>query len=172
MIPTSNTLPSFPMRRPTVYLDSTIPSYLVTERKDALAHAWHLVTVDWWQNERSRYDLFISDVVLDEIGSGGHENLISLRRQAIEGLPGLGLTTAVYKAAQYYVEQVAMPRRDYRDAFHLALASVHGIDYLLTWNFTHLANVDKRRHLTVLNRRLKLPMPTICSPMELLTPKL
>jgi len=61
-----------------------------------------------------------------------------------------------------------MPRRDFRDAFHLALASVHEVEYLVTWNFAHLANASKRTHIEVLNRRLHLPSPVICSPEELM----
>ena len=72
------------------------------------------------------------------------------------------------RVAQYYVANLAMPRRDFRDAFHLALASVHEVEYLVTWNFAHLANASKRTHIEVLNRRLHLPSPVICSPEELM----
>lgn len=73
----------------------------------------------------------------------------------------------VEQAAGFYVDQLAMPGRDLRDAFHLAIASVHGVDYPLTWNYAHLANASKRTHIEVLNRRLHLSSPVICSPVEL-----
>jgi len=61
-----------------------------------------------------------------------------------------------------------MPSSDLRDAFHLALATVHEIEYLVTWNYGHLANASKRTHIEVLNRRLHLLSPVICSPEELI----
>lgn len=74
----------------------------------------------------------------------------------------------VERAAQFYVDQLAMPRRNLRDAFHLAIASVHEMDYLVTWNYAHLANASKRTHIETLNRRLHLSSPVICSPEELM----
>lgn len=65
-------------------------------------------------------------------------------------------------------DNFAMSRQDLRDAFHLALASVHGIEYLVTWSFAHLANASKRTHIETLNRRLHLASPVICSPKELM----
>jgi predicted nucleic acid-binding protein len=80
----------------------------------------------------------------------------------------LDIDEEVERAAQFYVENLAMPRRDLRDAFHLALASVHGMEYLVTWNYAHLANASKRTHIETLNRRLHWASPVICSPEELL----
>lgn len=70
--------------------------------------------------------------------------------------------------AEYYIEHKAMPATAGGDAYHLALASLHRIDFLLTWNCQHLANANKIRHLTVLNARLGLPMPIITTPLTLI----
>ncbi|MFO0837052.1 MAG: hypothetical protein U1D55_00875 [Phycisphaerae bacterium] len=83
-------------------------------------------------------------------------------------MPLLEIDEDVERAAEFYVRHFAMPRHNLRDAFHLALASVHEIEYLVTWNFAHLANAGKRTHIEVLNRRLHLPSPVICTPEELM----
>jgi len=80
----------------------------------------------------------------------------------------LDVDAEVERAARFYVDHLAMPRRDLRDAFHLAIASVHEVDYLVTWNYAHLANASKRTHIETLNRRLHLSSPVICSPEELI----
>lgn len=79
----------------------------------------------------------------------------------------LDVDDEVEEAAQFYARNLAMLTRDLRDAFHLALASVHEIEYLVTWNFAHLANASKRAHIETLNRRLHLSTPVICTPEEL-----
>ncbi len=86
----------------------------------------------------------------------------------VEAFPLLDVDEDVERAARFYVDQMAMPRRNLRDAFHLAIASVHEIDYLVTWNYAHLANASKRTHIETLNRRLQLASPVICSPEELI----
>ncbi len=126
------------------------------------------MTATWWKTHRPFVDLFISPVVLEEIGRGSQPAQAQKRLEVVKGIPILPVTTEIEEIAQYYVRQKVMPSRDTRDAFHVAIASVNGLDYLLTWNFNHLANTSKRRHLQVLNDRLGLPLPIICPPPELL----
>jgi len=152
--------------KPSAYLDSSIPSYWLEQGPDPLVQARHMLTRRWWSDELPRFDPFISQIVLDELASGESER--AARRLALVGrLPLLDVNDEVERAARFYVENMAMPSRDFRDAFHLALSSVHRIDYLVTWNYSHLANARKRRHIEILNERLGLPSPVICSPEEL-----
>lgn len=104
---------------------------------------------------------------MDELGAGKPERATE-RLALVQAFPLLDVDEEVEHAARFYVENLAMPSRNLRDAFHLALASVHEVEYLLTWNYAHLANASKRTHLEVLNRRLHLPSPVICSPEELM----
>lgn len=155
--------------KPTIYLDSSVPSYwLAPEHDDPIVVARHLLTRRWWDAELSHFDVFISQIVLDEL-SGGRKNRAAQRLALVQGFPLLDVDVDVERAAAYYVDNFAMPSRNIRDAFHLALASVHEIEYLLTWNYAHLANASKRTHWETLNRGLHLPSPVICSPEELIS---
>lgn len=153
--------------KPTLYLDSSVPSYWLPQGDDLVVHARHLLTLRWWDDELPRFDVFVSQVVLDEI-AGGNPERADLRFDLVKDFPLLDVDEEVERVARFYAQNFAMPRRDLRDAFHLALASVHEIEYLVTWNFAHLANASKRTHIDVLNRRLHLVSPVICSPDELM----
>ncbi|MCG3132906.1 MAG: hypothetical protein FLDDKLPJ_03787 [Phycisphaerae bacterium] len=153
--------------KPTLYLDSSVPSYWLPQNADAIVHARHLTTRRWWKEELPRFTAYISQVVIEEL-KGGDRNRAAERLEIVRDLPLLDVDQEVESAARYYVDQMAMPSRNVRDALHLALASVHEIEYLVTWNFAHLANASKRTHIEVLNRRLHLPTPVICSPDELM----
>ncbi len=152
--------------KPTVYLDSSVPSYWLPQGDDPVVHARHLLTRRWWDEELGRFEVLVSQVVLDEL-AGGDPQRAAQRVALVKGFPLLDVDEEVERVARFYVDNLAMPRRDLRDAFHLALASVHEIEYLVTWNFAHLANASKRTHIEVLNRRLHLISPVICSPEEL-----
>ncbi len=153
--------------KPTLYLDSSVPSYCLPQGDDPIIHARHLLTCRWWEAELIRFDVFISQVVLDELGAGDPERAAQ-RLALVKDFPLLDVDDEVERVALFYVENFAMPRHDLRDAFHLALPAVHEVEYLLTWNFAHLANASKRTHIEALNRRLHLISPVICSPEELM----
>lgn len=153
--------------KPSVYLDSTVPSYWLPQGGDAIVQARHLLTRKWWSEELPRFEPRISQIVLDEL-AGGDPARAAERLALVSGLRLLDVNDQVEQAAAFYVEQLAMPKRNMRDAFHLAAASVHDVTYLVTWNYAHLANASKRTHIETLNRRLHLPSPVICSPEELM----
>lgn len=153
--------------RPTLYLDSSVPSYHLPQGNDPIVHARHLLTRRWWTGELDRFEVFVSQVVLDELAGGDPERARE-RLALVDAFALLDIDEEVERVARFYVDNLAMPRRNMRDAFHLALASVHEIEYLVTWNFAHLANASKRTHIEVLNRRLHLAVPVICSPEELM----
>jgi len=153
--------------KPTLYLDSSVPSYWLPQGESPVLHARYLVTRQWWRDELPRFEAFVSQVVLDEL-SGGDPARAAERMSLVSEFPLLDIDDEVEDAAQFYATNLAMPRRDLRDAFHLAVASVHEMEYLITWNFAHLANASKRTHIEMLNRRLHLPTPVICTPEELM----
>lgn len=153
--------------KPTLYLDSSVPSYWLPQGDDPIVHARHLLTRRWWDEELDRFDVFVSQVVVDELARGEPERAAQ-RLALVEKLPLLDIDEEVERVARFYAENFVMPRHDLRDAFHLALASVHEMEYLVTWNFAHLANASKRTHIEVLNRRLHLISPVICSPEGLM----
>jgi hypothetical protein len=150
-----------------VYLDTTIPSFLVTTREDALSAARREMTSRFWRTSASRYRLFVSAYVVAEIEAArwpGRDDAPAL----VAGLPRLPITPAVDVATATYIRTRLMPADAEGDAAHLACASVHRMDVLLTWNVRHLANPLKVDRLEVINRRLGLVTPVLCTPEALL----
>nr|VFK26517.1 MAG: Predicted nucleic acid-binding protein, contains PIN domain [Candidatus Kentron sp. MB]VFK30339.1 MAG: Predicted nucleic acid-binding protein, contains PIN domain [Candidatus Kentron sp. MB]VFK75176.1 MAG: Predicted nucleic acid-binding protein, contains PIN domain [Candidatus Kentron sp. MB] len=147
-----------------VYLDATIPSYYFDRRKSLATFAE--ITKKWWSEMADEYELFVSDAVLNELRSGDYpnkENVAAL----VSGIPSLPLPDDLEQIVEFYVTNYVMPRTLAGDAAHLAYASYHNIEYLLTWNCNHLANANKRKHIRIINGRLGLPTPEIITPLQL-----
>jgi len=152
---------------PSVFIETTIPSYYFESRTSPKIMTWRSVTRDWWDRYRQRYELFTSRFVLAELALAPafkRRRAASLLKDAaiLDEPPGLS------EVVEYYLEHRLMPLEAGGDAVHLAMALLHSIDFLLTWNCRHLANANKIRHLAVLNGRLKLPVPVITTPLTLI----
>lgn len=152
---------------PTVYIETTIPSYYFETRRSEQVGAWRSVTRAWWDGYRFRYRLVTSRFVLAELAEAPGAKATHAAR-LLDEVEILDEPPELVALAEFYVQQRAMPDEAAGDAYHLAMASLHRIDFLLTWNCRHLANANKIRHLTVLNGRLGLPIPTITTPLTLL----
>lgn len=151
--------------KPTVYIETTIPSYYFDGRTELLADISR--TRQWWDQERKDYECFISEVVLDELEEGEYANkekCVSL----IQDIPELGIDMEIERIASVYLARKFMPRSPVRDALHVAIASFYRMDFLLTWNCRHLANANKFSHLRQLNLELGLSIPQIVTPDQLL----
>lgn len=151
-----------------LYLESTIPSYLVAApSRDLLVAAHHQVTTDWWGRRRRGFELYVSQFVLDEIALG--DPAVARRRtDAVRGIPLLSITEEVYGLAEAMVASKAIPRKAGTDAAHIALAAVHQMDFLLTWNCAHIANAAIIRSLERVCARWGVVCPVICTPEELM----
>ena len=147
-----------------VYLDTTIPSYLFDERESINTHI--KTTQKWWTEESSKFDIWISEETLNEVAEGNYprkdEILIF-----ISSIPILSPEKQIIDIAQIYLDNYVMPRVLKGDALHLACASFYKIDFLLTWNCNHLANANKKQHIRIMNTRLNLATPEIVTPLEL-----
>lgn len=146
-----------------VYVETTVPSAYVTTRTDPGSLHRRNVTRQWWHDQLPLYDVWVSDNVLLELKKGdwpGQSEAIDL----IDPLPRLPIEAEVMAVATRYIEQRLTPADLFGDAAHLAVACVHQVDFLLTWNIRHLANPNKLDHLTVINRRLGLLTPQIVTP--------
>lgn len=151
-----------------VYFETTIPSYLAAwPSRDLLQAARQQITHQWWNNQRQHYDLCISQTVLDEAASGDIE---AARRRLpfLQNLPLLDLTEAVNDVAKAIMDSRLLPERATRDAIHIAIASVHGIDILLTWNCRHIANAAIMKELGEVIAQCGYELPILCTPEELL----
>lgn len=153
---------------PTLYIETTIPSYLVAKpSRDIVVVAHQQLTREWWDNERRSYDMLISQVVLEEIRRGDPE-MAEKRIEILQGIPILEANEAVEKLAQRYFESLKFPAKALRDAFHLAYVVAYEIDFLATWNCTHLANASILFQLSRLNKEWGYETPIICTPEELM----
>jgi len=153
--------------KPTVYIETSIVSYLTARpSRDLLVAAHQQLTVAWWDEQRTRYELFTSQVVLAEARAGDPE--AAQRRLAVlERLPLLDVTDAAIALATMLITRQALPAQAAQDALHLAMACVHGMQYLLTWNCTHLANARLRSRIEQVCREAGYVPPIICTPEEL-----
>jgi hypothetical protein len=125
------------------------------------------ITQDWWEKRRSKFELLISQLVLQE-ASGGDKSAAERRNGYVEGLVQVQVTDAVIELAQKLIQVSALPASEFADAVHVAAAAVHGIDYLLTWNLKHIANAVTRHRIESACRENGYEPPIICTPEELL----
>jgi len=150
-----------------VYVETTVVSYLTARRtRDPIAVAHQAVTRRWWRR-RKRFDLYCSQVVVREAGEGDAQ-AAQRRLAALKGLPSLQTTDAVKGLAAALVTAAALPKKATEDALHIALATVHGMDYLLTWNCTHIANAQIRNVVAAVAYDHGYGVPVICTPEELM----
>lgn len=150
-----------------VYIETSIIGYLASGySRDLIVTSNQMLTRIWWKQQREKFDLYVSELVAIELGSG-NPKLAEERLTVIRSLPQLDLTDEVRKLAQAFVEGGPLPEKASRDAVHIALATVHRMDYLLTWNCTHIANAAMQRQLRDIITRCGFEAPVICTPQEL-----
>ena len=152
--------------KPKVYIETSVVSYLTSApSRDLVVAAHQQLTREWWQ-QRERFDLFVSEAVHQEAARGQHD--AAARRTAIlQGISSLSLDTAVIDLARQLLEANALPEAARGDAFHVAIAAVNGMDYLLTWNCRHIANRFIRARIDHVCRRTGHTPPIRCTPEEL-----
>jgi predicted nucleic acid-binding protein len=137
---------------PSLYVETTIPSYLVGAISPIIATAAHqMATRRWWEERRNAYRLVVSSAVDEEIGRG-KESLSRQRQSLLIGLPRLPVTAVVIRLAEEIFAHLKLPTSARLDAFHLAASSYHGVDYLLTWNLRHIASGRVRLALAGLQK--------------------
>ena len=153
---------------PTVYIESSIISYLRRKPStDILNAARQLLTTRWWTNERTEYELVISQYVLDEIAAGD-SGLAAERLLAVDGIPVLPPAAEIPQIASAIMATAILPPRAQVDALHIAAVAHHRINYLLTWNCSHIANAKILPRIYSVLHDMQLPLPVICTPEELL----
>lgn len=152
----------------TVYLETTVISYLVAlPSRDLIVAAHQQISREWWEQRRHAFRCVVSQVVLDEI-AGGNESEVEKRLEMVKPLDVLGASADAEALTQAIIDAGAMPQKAVRDAAHIALATAHGIQYLLTWNCRHLANAQIAGRIQKVCNGLGFNMPMICTPEELL----
>ena len=151
-----------------VYLETSIIGYLASRPgADIIFAANQLMTREWWNNHRTKFDLFVSQAVVDEC-SAGDPTAAQERLVFLNGIPVLAINAATRNLAQELMLHVGLPAKAAIDAVHIAIAALSAIDYLLTWNCKHIANPAFRRRIESVFDNANLPSPVICTPQEML----
>lgn len=154
--------------KPKAYIETTFISYLTSRpSRDLIVAAHQQITDEWWSTRKEDFDLFASQLVWDEAKAGDQE--MSRRRlAALETVELLGVTEEALSLAKELVEKGPLPRHATEDAIHIAVAVINGMDYLLTWNCSHMANAAMRSKIEQICRAKGYEPTVICTPEELL----
>jgi hypothetical protein len=155
------------MTKPRVYIETSIPSFYYQTRREPDMLARQQWTRSWWDQSRQEYDLVTSVAVLDELERGDYpakDDALAL----IGALSLVAVEEEITDIVETYISHKLMPGDPVGDALHLALASYHKCDFLLTWNCRHLANGNKFGHIRRVNTLLGLYVPLLVTPLELL----
>ncbi len=156
------------MTKSAVYLETSVVGYATSRLSRDLVVAVHQqITREWFASRAQRYELFVSQLVVSE-ASGGDEDAARERAAFLQRIPRLGITGAAGELAAKLVESGAVPRKAAEDALHIAVAAVHGVDYLLTWNCKHIANAAMRQAIEGVCREAGYEPSVICTPEELM----
>jgi len=152
----------------TIYVETSILSYLTARpTRDLLAAARQQITREWWDTRRACYDLFVSPLVEQEVRRGDPD-AARRRGEALGNLQALEIVEEAYELATALIAESALPSAAKDDATHIALAAVHGMDYLLTWNCRHIGNAETKPVIRTVCAKHGYACPEICTPEELM----
>ena len=155
------------MAKRTVYLETSVIGYATSRAsRDLVVAAHQQITREWFARGAQAYELFVSQLVVRE-ASSGDEEAARARVALVEGIPLLAVTDAVGALAEKLVAKGVIPTKAAEDALHIAVAAVHGVDFLLTWNCKHIANAAMRQAIERVCRDADYEPPVICTPEEL-----
>ncbi len=152
---------------PRIYVETSIPSFYYETRTEPEMVARKSWTQQWWNEKRINSDIVTSEAVLQELSSGDYPNKIEILN-LVESITLLPIESEIAEIVAAYIEHKVMPNDPLGDALHLAVASYHKCDFLLTWNCNHLANANKFGHIKRINTILGLYNPSLVTPLELL----
>jgi hypothetical protein len=149
-----------------IYVETSIVGYLTARSaSDVVFQARQELTRRWWKQRREGFDLYISQLVLDEAGAGD-PTAAADRLRLLDGLPLLGESAEADRLADLLIARHLLPAKAAADAQHVALAATAGVDYLLTWNCKHIANADWLPALYETLRAEGFSPPLIVTPEE------
>ena len=154
--------------KPRVYLETTVISYLVGRpSSDPTLASWQQITRQLWEEYMDEFTFVISPIVLTEASQGNPEAAqrrlkVLSHLRVLEALPEADILT------QKLLNARAVPQSSNPDAQHIAIATVHGVEYLASWNHKHIVNANKREHISQVCREAGFEPTTICTPAELI----
>jgi predicted nucleic acid-binding protein len=151
-----------------VYIETSVVSYLTGRpSRDLVIAAHQELTRQWWEERAGQFVLVISELVQQEARRGDLE-ASRVRVTALDGIDILRVNDEAVSLAERLVLAELVPKESAADALHIAIAAVHGIDYLLTWNCRHLANASRRSRIEAFIKDSGFVSAVICTPEELM----
>ena len=154
-------------KKPTVYIETSIISYLAAgPSPDLMTAACQQVTAGWWEGPRRSYNLATSALVLAE-SREGEPRVAKKRLNLLRGIPVLKTTEDAKELARALIAERALPQKAQADALHIAIATVHEMNYLLTWNCRHIDNPATKPLVRQVCTAKGYICPEICTPFEI-----
>jgi len=148
-----------------IYIETTIPSYIVSRgSRDEIVAGRQAATVMFWENERHKYELYVSQYVIDEC-SQGDDNMVKRRLALLKDIPIINETEQLREFSNIYCDLLKIPKRAKVDSLHLAACVTAGIDYLLSWNLAHLG-IHTFIKLKEYNDKHSLHTPILTTPND------
>lgn len=152
----------------TVYIETSVVSYYTADpSRDLIIAARQQITNEWWNIYKNQYESFISPLVFEE-AKAGNKNKAEKRLTALQGIAVLPINNIAEELSNLLIINGPIPKNSPEDALHIAISAVHGIDYLLTWNFKHINNAQMEKKINNIINIFGLESPTLCSPEELI----
>ena len=153
---------------PAAYIETSVVSYLAARRsRDVVDAAYQEMTHEWWRTASSRFDLVAPELVVTESGAGDADADRACL-EILEPVALLDVSEASEDLTRILIDLGAVPREAAADAAHIAIAVTNGVDYLVTWNFRHIANAAMRSRIERVCRQAGYEPPVICTPSELM----
>ncbi|MYB92230.1 type II toxin-antitoxin system VapC family toxin [Candidatus Poribacteria bacterium] len=154
--------------KPRVYLETTVISYLVGRpSNDPTLASWQQITRQLWENYTDRFAFVISPIVLAEVSQGNPE-AVQRRLEVLSHLTVLEILSEADILTQKLLDAGAVPQNFRSDAEHIAIATVHQVEYLASWNHKHIVNANKREYINQVCREAGFKPTTICTPTDLI----
>lgn len=151
-----------------IYIETSIISYLTSNpSRDVVISANQILVKEWWEEHRNKFDLYISEIVYDE-SEKGDEKMAKKRLKLIEDLPFLDFEARAKDLAKEILKQDILPQKAAYDVFHISIATIHEVDFLLTLNCKHIANAFILRRVEKVCRDFGYEPPIVCTPQEIL----
>ena len=151
-----------------IYIETSVINYLTARPSRDIVIAGHQQTTqDWWEKQSVKFELFVSELVIQE-AARGDPKAAQERLRILDSIEALTVTPEALQLAQILLEQATLPAKSDADALHISISVTSGIDYLLTWNCKHIANAITRKKIEMLCRQQNYEPSVICTPEELM----
>ncbi len=153
--------------KPKVHIETSVISYLTARpSRDVVIAGRQEVTREWWEERSTKFALYVSMLVMEE-AKGGNPSAARKRVDAMSEIPVLQITDDAEELAEKLISANLIPRESAEDALHIAIATINAMDFLLTWNFSHINNAFTKMKILETIESLGYECPVLCSPEEL-----